>query len=184
VSLWRSPSRGKDLSTWGPYSALLRVGLAVPSRLPGPRWALTPPFHPDHGFARASPGTMADSSLWRFPWGCPRRALPGTLPSWSPDFPRELAPPRSSTQDLRCFACHKALAPAEPFSGQEAVKKKRELFQGSRRRLRVRSRHRPPSTRWLGNINRVLYRPKTVTIIPLDHPSPDGSRDLPGRLGR
>lgn len=30
----------------GPYSALLRVGLAVPSRLPGPRWALTPPFHP------------------------------------------------------------------------------------------------------------------------------------------
>lgn len=27
-------------------------------------------------------------SLWRFPWGYPRRALPGTLPSWSPDFPR------------------------------------------------------------------------------------------------
>ena len=29
----------------GPYSALLRVGLAVPSLLPGPRWALAPPFH-------------------------------------------------------------------------------------------------------------------------------------------
>ena len=27
-------------------------------------------------------------SLWRFPWGYPRRALPGTLASWSPDFPR------------------------------------------------------------------------------------------------
>src|SRR5690606_9639300 len=29
-------------------------------------------------------------SLWRFPWGCPRRALPGTVASWSPDFPRQL----------------------------------------------------------------------------------------------
>lgn len=29
-----------------PYSALLPVGLAMPVRLPGPRWALTPPFHP------------------------------------------------------------------------------------------------------------------------------------------
>src|SRR6516165_3988710 len=25
--------------------------------------------------------------LWHFPWGCPRRALPGTAPPWSPDFP-------------------------------------------------------------------------------------------------
>ncbi len=30
----------------GPYLALLPVGLAVPSLLPGPRWSLTPPFHP------------------------------------------------------------------------------------------------------------------------------------------
>ena len=29
-----------------PYSVLLRAGLAMPSPLPGPRWALTPPFHP------------------------------------------------------------------------------------------------------------------------------------------
>ncbi len=29
-----------------PYLALLPVGLAVPVRLPVPRWALTPPFHP------------------------------------------------------------------------------------------------------------------------------------------
>jgi hypothetical protein len=34
-----------DLSTRGPYSALLRVGLAMPFLLPRPRWALTPPFH-------------------------------------------------------------------------------------------------------------------------------------------
>jgi len=30
------------------------------------------------------------SSLWRFPSGCPGRALPGTAASWSPDFPRRL----------------------------------------------------------------------------------------------
>ena len=29
-----------------PYLVLLQAGLAMPSRLPGPRWALTPPFHP------------------------------------------------------------------------------------------------------------------------------------------
>ena len=29
-----------------PYLALPRMGFAVPSLLPGPRWALTPPFHP------------------------------------------------------------------------------------------------------------------------------------------
>ncbi|EKX55622.1 hypothetical protein D516_4104 [Rhodobacter sp. AKP1] len=32
-----------------PYSALLRVGLAMPVLLPVPRWALTPPFHPCPG---------------------------------------------------------------------------------------------------------------------------------------
>ena len=36
--------------TRGPYSALLRVGLAIPSRLPGPWWALTPPFHHHRGW--------------------------------------------------------------------------------------------------------------------------------------
>ena len=29
-----------------PYSVLLQAGLAMPSLLPGTRWALTPPFHP------------------------------------------------------------------------------------------------------------------------------------------
>ena len=33
----------------GPYLALLLAGLAVPFRLPGLRWALTPPFHPYPG---------------------------------------------------------------------------------------------------------------------------------------
>ena len=36
--------------------------------------------------------TKAVCSLWRYPWGCPRRALPGTIASWSPDFPRQDEP--------------------------------------------------------------------------------------------
>ena len=38
----------------------------------------------------------AVSFLWRFPSGCPGRALPGTVALWSPDFPRHLAMPRPS----------------------------------------------------------------------------------------
>ncbi len=65
----------------GPYSALLRVGLAMPAVLPRLRWALPRRF--------TIPLTCRGvSSLWRFPLGYPSRALPGTLASWSPDFPR------------------------------------------------------------------------------------------------
>jgi len=31
-------------------------------------------------------------SLWHCPWGRPRRVLPGTVFSWSPDFPRTFRP--------------------------------------------------------------------------------------------
>ena len=95
--------RMADLTTRGPYSALLRVGLAIPFLLPGPWWALTPPFH--HHRA-----CTAVSSLWRFPWGYPRRALPGTLPSWSPDFPRRFTPPRSSSPPRKGADTGKAMA--------------------------------------------------------------------------
>jgi len=52
------PTRGWPLalassgSVWAhlaAYLALLRLGVAVPSLLPAPRWALTPPFHPCPG---------------------------------------------------------------------------------------------------------------------------------------
>ena len=48
------PTRVPDRSVpvWNPYSALLPVGLALPSLLPSPRWALTPPFHHDRARAR------------------------------------------------------------------------------------------------------------------------------------
>ena len=78
----------------GPYSALLPVGLAMRRLLPAPRWALTPPFHPDHRICRAKPCATAVYFLWRFPSGYPARALPGTVASGSPDFPRALADPR------------------------------------------------------------------------------------------
>ena len=70
----------RDQPARGSYLALLPVGLAVPPLLPGARWALTPPFHP-------YPACRAVSFLWRFPSGCPARALPGTVTSGSPDFP-------------------------------------------------------------------------------------------------
>ena len=39
----RPYTRGR---TRRPYAVLLQAGLAMPSPSPGPRWALTPPFHP------------------------------------------------------------------------------------------------------------------------------------------
>ncbi len=65
-----------------PYSVLLPVGFTMPLPLPVARCALAAPFH--RGVAEA----VAVCSLWHCPWGRPRRALPGTVVSWSPDFPR------------------------------------------------------------------------------------------------
>ena len=64
-----------------PYSVLLPVGFAVPLPLPDARCALAAPFRPYRAEAQAV------CFLWHFPWGRPRRALPGTVPRWSPDFP-------------------------------------------------------------------------------------------------
>ena len=64
-----------------PYSVLLPVGFAVRPPLPEARCALTAPFH----CHRVE--TFVTCFLWHFPWGRPRRALPGTAVPWSPDFP-------------------------------------------------------------------------------------------------
>ncbi len=37
--------------------------------------------------ARQAGTGSAVSFLWHYPWGRPRRGLPGTVPPWSPDFP-------------------------------------------------------------------------------------------------
>jgi hypothetical protein len=63
-----------------PYMVLLPVGFALPPPLPAVRCALTAPFHP-------YPARWAVCFLWHFPWGRPRRVLPGTVFPWSPDFP-------------------------------------------------------------------------------------------------
>jgi len=46
--------------------------------------------------------TWAVSFLWRFPSGCPARALPGTIALWSPDFPR--GNPRGHPATRACSA--------------------------------------------------------------------------------
>jgi len=71
--------------TAGPsYSVLLPVGFTVPSLLPRTRCALTAPFHPYPASPRLR---RAVCFLWHFPWARARRALPGTVSPWSPDFP-------------------------------------------------------------------------------------------------
>src|SRR5437879_6010320 len=61
----------------GPYSVLLLAGLAMPSLLPGTRWALTPPFHPSlsgerrFAFCGAIPGVAPGG---RYPPPCRRGA--------------------------------------------------------------------------------------------------------------
>jgi hypothetical protein len=89
-----------------PYLALLRMGFTVPSPSPGKRCALTAPFHP---YPRIDPGAVC--SLWHFPSRCRGRALPGMLPTRSPDFPPPAAtggerpppPITSSIQERRAF---------------------------------------------------------------------------------
>ena len=52
---------------------------------------------------------QAVCSLWRFPSGCPGRALPGTVALWSPDFPhgRSRAAIRPSAPlAIRCAGCN------------------------------------------------------------------------------
>jgi len=63
-----------------PYLVLLPVGFALPPPLPAPRCALTAPFHPCRPALRRGGGMF----LWHFPWGRPRRALPGTAFSVEP----------------------------------------------------------------------------------------------------
>lgn len=79
------PSLARD-----PYSVLLRVGFAMRTLLPAPRCAVTAPFHPClcpfRGHRRYTfCGTVPEHPRLR---GVARRALPATLVSRSPDFPR------------------------------------------------------------------------------------------------
>jgi hypothetical protein len=82
------------LSARDPYSALLRVGFAMRALLPAPRCALTAPFHPclcPCSRRIGVIGGLLSVALSLAPLAGHRRALPATLASWSPDFPRAYA---------------------------------------------------------------------------------------------
>jgi len=94
--LIRKPIAGPCEPARRPYSVLLPVGFTVPSPLLQTRWALTPPFHPylvipvvAFRSKRLNNDTEDEAVyfLWHYPWGRPRRVLPGTVFPWSPDFP-------------------------------------------------------------------------------------------------
>ena len=53
----------------------------------------------------AEAARRAVCSLWHFPWGRPRRALPGTVFPWSPDFP-----PPASPRERPSGRLHRALS--------------------------------------------------------------------------
>ena len=86
------------------YSALLRMGFAVPPPSPGTRWALTPPFHPCPQPRRARPagglfsvalsvglprlGVTQHPALWSSDFPHPNgRGHPAHLPIFPPEFP-------------------------------------------------------------------------------------------------
>ena len=76
----------------------------------------------------------------------------------SPGFSRAVgSAPDTSRLKVLCLPCG-------PLSGRTDSRASRQLrrkensSRGSRQRLRVRSRRRPPSTRWLGNINPIPFR--------------------------
>jgi hypothetical protein len=54
-----------------------------------------------HPFTLTLSEEKAVCSLWRYPWGHPRRALPAAMSSWSPDFPRPPKGPRPPGRLIR-----------------------------------------------------------------------------------
>ncbi len=74
-----------------PIRSCSRWGLPCRDRC-RPRGALLP--HPFTLARGPLPAAQAVCFLWHCPWGRPRRALPGTVFPWSPDFPPPAPPKR------------------------------------------------------------------------------------------
>ncbi len=92
-----SPTRTRRAQR--PYSVLLLAGLAMPSLSPGPRWALTPPFHPYLGRSRGGLLSVA-LSLGSPPAGVTRRHVV-VEPGLSSTARRQ---PRSPSRLVRAFS--------------------------------------------------------------------------------
>ena len=122
----RATSRNKPICR--PYSVLHPVGFTVPPLLPGTRCALAAPFRPYPSEAGRNPfcGTVPDP---RFRGD--RRALPGTVVPWSPDFPREseLSRGRPALWHARYRQIHSSLRGAE---GDAAIQAAAELLRYAR----------------------------------------------------
>ena len=113
------------------YLVLLPVGFSLPPPLPAARCALTAPFHPCR--PPGTPEGLAVYFLWHFPWGRPRRALPGTVPPWSPDFPlpaqRGKRPSdRLASTNLGCRGASVKASSCRPAAAKEAVQHVPEIL--------------------------------------------------------
>ncbi len=106
-------TRGSRVAAQGclpPYLVLLRAGFAMPFLLPGPRCALTAPFHP---YQRPDfrPDTSAVYFLLHFPWVHTPQALPGALPYGARTF---LTTQRTSSVTPVCVARLPSRLPGRP----------------------------------------------------------------------
>ena len=135
VSFRTRPARGS-------YLALLPVGLAMPSRVPGPRWARTPPFHP---YLPQSP--LANHRCNRrsvlcgaIPWVTPAGRYPAPcfvesgLSSFASPHPRSPSHPRkrwlkrgsgsgqpgNDAPDRGRRRCHRVIQAPAPMAGNAA----------------------------------------------------------------
>ena len=146
---------------------------AAPSRAPAPspllglapggvcrarrcrrRGALLPhPFTLTRRASRSRP-RRAVCSLWHSPWGRPRRALPGTVFPWSPDFPpppqgRERSSGRLSTASVVARPVRTASRQpraAGPWSHRRARRRTRPAATAAGRRAGPRAAARPRGT--------------------------------------
>ena len=149
--------RGNALGSWPsrPYSVLLPVGFTMPSPLPEPRCALTAPFHPCRPTPETGPGAgLAVFFLWHFPWGRPRRALPGTVFPWSPDFPlpmgshgkRPSSHLAAGTLGTGRVRCNRIAMPTAQRGGNQR-EARASVCRTTARSTRMKVRSRPNATR-------------------------------------
>ena len=115
-----SPTRTRRAQR--PYSVLLLAGLAMPFLSPGPRWALTPPFHPYLGRSRGGLLSVA-LSLGSPPAGVTRRHVvvePGLSST-------TLRQPRSPSRLVRALS-EAAAAPGQACvqSGDDPLRNRRK----------------------------------------------------------
>ena len=126
--------RGETHRLAAPIRSCSRWGLPCRPRCRG-RGALLPPRFTLAG-RQGAPGGPAVCFLRHFPWGRPRRALPGTVPPWSPDLPHRARCParpsglldRGAIQTFSSFSRKRA---SSSHSSSSAAKSARALSRRS-----------------------------------------------------